>query len=529
MHGHLDTTKAYTGHFIGNQDEVRLSTFITDAWKILEPKTQFVPGWHLDAIADHLTAVTNGHIHNLLINVPPRHCKSLSVSVFWPVWEWINFPERRWLFAAYASSLSIRDSLKCRRLIQSPWFQENWSSKFQLGPDQNEKMRFDNDKGGYRIATGVGGAATGEGGDRVVVDDPHAAGERQSDALREAVLIWWDETMSTRLNDPKNGARVIVMQRLHEKDLSGHVLQQGGYEHLCLPAEFDPARRSTTTLDGFSWYDPRTLDGELLWPQRLGKTEIADAKLRLGPTGYAGQFQQLPVAAGGARFQSAWFRHYTLSGNHYRLVASDGLEKLVPRSTCRRFAVMDPAGTEKSQNDRACYTVIQVWDKTEDHDMILVHQYREQVQTPDAMAAAIRIVHEFRAEYIAVEKDGLGLGMVQTIRRTGINVKPIKARGSKEARSEIAEIRMAAGMVYFPREAPYLWDLEQELLHFPNGEFADQVDALSHAAMQVQRLSGPPTLAEIASDELSQERVTSASLAETIEPNEDKESWENIE
>ncbi len=495
MHGYIDSTETHTRQLVGDQDERRLSAFIIDAWRILEPKTTFIPNWHLDAIAEHLEAVTNGHIRNLLINVPPRHCKSLAVAVFWPVWEWIKHPERRWLFSAYASSLSIRDSLKCRRLIESTWFQENWSKNFQLRGDQNEKSRFDNDKGGYRIATSVGGAATGEGGDRVVVDDPHAAFERQSDAVREAALIWWDETMSTRLNDPKTGARIIVMQRLHEKDLSGHVLQQGGYEHLCLPAEFDPGRRRNTSLgDGIDWSDPRTFDGELLWPARLGKTEIAEAKLRLGPTGYAGQFQQLPVAAGGARFQSAWFRHYTLATNGYRLIQSDGREKLVPRSTCKRFAVMDPAGTEKSQNDRACYTVIQVWDVTLDHDMILVHQYREQVQAPDAMAAAVRIVHEFNAEYIAVEKDGLGLGMVQTIRRTGVAVKPIKARGCKEARSEIAEIRMSAGMIYFPREAPYLWDLEQELLHFPNGEFADQVDALAHAAMQVQRLNGPPKL-----------------------------------
>ncbi len=433
-------------------DEERLSGFIADAWHVLEPKTQFIPGWHLDAIADHLNAVTNGHINNLLINVPPRHCKSLSVSVFWPVWEWIKFPERRWLFSAYASSLSIRDSLKCRRLIESPWFQKNWKDKFQLRGDQNEKARFDNDQGGYRIATSVGGAATGEGGDRVVVDDPHAAGERQSDALREAALTWWDETMSTRLNDPKTGARVIVMQRLHEKDLSGHVLEQGGYEHLCLPAEFDPGRPSKTIVRGYMWSDPRTCDGELLWPARLGKIEIAEAKLRLGPTGYAGQFQQRPVPAGGARFQSAWFRHYTFVESGYRLINSDGRERLIPGKTCKRFAVMDPAGTEKSQNDRACYTVIQVWDVTLEHDMILVNQFREQVQTPDAMAAAVRIVREFGAEYIAIEKDGLGLGMVQTIRRTGVSVKPIKARGSKEARSEIAEIRMAAGMIYFPRE-----------------------------------------------------------------------------
>src|SRR5207302_7641835 len=133
--------------------------------------------------------------------------------------------------------------------------------------------RFDNDHAGYRIATSVDGSATGEGGDRVVVDDPHSVNDRESNAIRRATLIWWDETMSTRLNDPKTGAKVIVMQRIHEKDLSGHVLEQGGYVHLHLPAEFEPSRSYVTSI---GWQDPRTVEGELLWPARIGPIEIAD-------------------------------------------------------------------------------------------------------------------------------------------------------------------------------------------------------------------------------------------------------------
>jgi predicted phage terminase large subunit-like protein len=163
-------------------------------------------------------------------------------------------------------------------------------------------------------------------------------------------------------------------------------------------------------------------------------------------------------------------------GSRYRIAASD----------CHRFAVMDPAGTEPTQNSRPCYTVIQVWDITPAHDMLLVHQYRAQVQTPDATDAAERIARQFNVEFLGVEKDGIGLGIVQALKRRGITVKPIKARGSKEARSETAEIRMAAGQIYFPHGADFLWDLEQELIHFPQGEYADQVDALAHAARLVQ-------------------------------------------
>lgn len=283
--------------------ERSLGEFIRQSWHVLEPSTPYTPGWHLDAIVEHLEAVTNGQIRNLLVNMPPRHMKSLAMSVFWPVWGWINKPEIRWLFSSYALSLSIRDSLKCRRLIESPWFQGRWAHKFALTSDQNAKMRFENDKMGYRIATSVGGAATGEGGDVVGVDDPHNVQEKESEAVREATLIWWDETMSTRLNDQKTGAKVITMQRVHDRDLSGHVLEQGGYVHLCLPAEFEPASKCTTTI---GWEDPRTTEGELLWPDRVGEKELTELKRRLGPSGYAGQFQQRPVPAGGAMFRAEW-------------------------------------------------------------------------------------------------------------------------------------------------------------------------------------------------------------------------------
>src|SRR6516164_8328554 len=142
-----------------------LREFVRQAWPVVEPSTPFVPGWHIDAIIEHLEAVSRGQIRNLLINVPPRHMKSLLVSVFWPAWEWIRHPERRWLFSSYGAQLSIRDSVKCRRLIESPWYQRFWGNRFRLTTDQNTKTRFDNDRSGYRIATSVGGAATGEGGD----------------------------------------------------------------------------------------------------------------------------------------------------------------------------------------------------------------------------------------------------------------------------------------------------------------------------------------------------------------------------
>jgi hypothetical protein len=207
-----------------------LREFVLQAWAVVEPSTPFVPGWHIDVIIEHLEAVTRGQIRNLLMNVPPRHMKSLLVSVFWPAWEWIRWPERRWLFSSYAAQLSIRDSVKCRRLIESPWYQARWGHVFSLTSDQNTKGRFDNNRSGYRLSTSVGGAVTGEGGDRIICDDPHNVQEAESDSVRKNALDWFDVVMSTRVNDPKTSSKLVVMQRCHQQDLSGHLLEQGGFD-----------------------------------------------------------------------------------------------------------------------------------------------------------------------------------------------------------------------------------------------------------------------------------------------------------
>jgi len=161
-----------------------LYEFVRQAWHVLEPNTAFVDGMHMRAICEHLQAVTAGRIRDLIINVPPGHAKSLLTSVFWPAWVWTRHPETRWLFASYAASLSVRDSLRCRRLIESEWYQRRWGNRFQLCGDQNQKHRFENDRTGYRLATSVGGAATGERADIVVVDDPHSVDQAESHAIK---------------------------------------------------------------------------------------------------------------------------------------------------------------------------------------------------------------------------------------------------------------------------------------------------------------------------------------------------------
>jgi hypothetical protein len=285
-----------------------LSTFVAEAWAQLDPASVFAPGFHVEAICSQLQAVTGGRRTRLLITVPPRHGKSSIACVAFPAWAWLQRPELRFMYACYGSDLAGRDSLRTRRLIESPWYRQRWGSLYRLTDDQNTKGRFENDRGGARLATSVGGAATGEGGDIIVIDDPHKVEQAHSALQREAVIDWFSGTISTRLNDPRAGAIIVIGQRLHERDLFGYLLEQGGWTHLCLPAEYDPDHPHRWPADA------RTEPGELLWPARFGREEVEQLKRELGSYGAAGQLQQLPAPAGGGIFERRWWRWYDPSG-----------------------------------------------------------------------------------------------------------------------------------------------------------------------------------------------------------------------
>ncbi|MDW9245312.1 hypothetical protein [Burkholderia cepacia] len=264
---------------------------------MLEPETPYRHGWHVDAIAEHLEAVSRGEIRKLLINVPPGHMKSLSVCVFWPAWHWIGQPHYRWLFGSYSSHLSVRDGNRMRALIDSPWFQQHFGHTFSLAKTTDPYVS--NDRHGFRVNTSVGGVGTGERVHCVVNDDLIRANDAESPAMRAQALSHM-RAMSTRGVDPATFAQVLIMQRVHEDDPAGWAIEQGGWEKLILPAEYEPGRRCVT---GIGFEDPRTQAGELLWPEMFGEQEIADLKTTLGNYDAAAQLQQSPAPPGGGLFK----------------------------------------------------------------------------------------------------------------------------------------------------------------------------------------------------------------------------------
>jgi hypothetical protein len=287
--------------------------FVRAAWPILEPATQFSENWHLDLLAEYLTLVRRREIRRLIINVPPRSMKSLTTTVMFPSWIWATEPWTRFICSSYADSLSIKHSLDRRTLISSPWYQALWGERVKFADDQNLKSEFQNEARGVMLATSTGGGVTGKGCDILIVDDPHNPLQALSDAERSSAIRHFDHVLSTRLDDPKRGAIVVVMQRLHEDDLTGHLLAQQGWEHICLPAEAERHEVWKFPITKNDDRSPRVVErhpGDLLWADRFPQEVLEQYKVRLGSYAYAGQFQQRPSPAEGGILKRSWWRRY---------------------------------------------------------------------------------------------------------------------------------------------------------------------------------------------------------------------------
>jgi len=311
----------------------------------------------MQAICDHLEAVYSGEINRLLINVPPGFSKSLLTSVFFPSWCWANDPHYRFLCASHSQNLAIRDSTKMRRLVQSDWYQDRWGKEVILTGDQNAKTKFENTKAGFREAVAAG-SITGSRGDIVIIDDPHSVESAASEAMRATTADWFLEALPTRLNNPAESAIIVIMQRLNQDDVSGIILdKQLGYEHLCLPMEFESDRKCYTSI-GFE--DPRTEEGELLFPERFPQEVVERDKRVMGSYAAAGQFQQRPAPRGGGIIK----RDDWLLWNDDEAAIHGVKDASTYPVMDYIVASLDTAYTEKQENDASYLTIWGVWQRS---------------------------------------------------------------------------------------------------------------------------------------------------------------------
>lgn len=446
-----------------------LATFVREAWPVLETD-EYVHGWHVDAICEHLEAITDGDINRLLINIPPGTMKSTLTSVFWPAWEWgpRGLPHYRFIGASHEGSLATRDARKMRLLVTSEWYQERWP--VALSRDQSEKINFENEHRGFRQACPVR-SMTGKRGHRIVWDDPHSAEGANSSAEREEAVRIFKETLPTRLVSPKKSAIIIVMQRLHEQDVSGEILAGDyGYEHLMLPMEFERDRRCTTSI---GWSDPRQHEDELLFPGRFPRDVVERDKKAMGTFAVAGQFQQRPAPRSGGLFD--W----------EKLEIVDATPRIV--ETVRYW---DKAGTDGG----GAWTAGVKMGRGVDDLFYILDVVRGQWGATKREAVIKQTAELDGADVVVWIEQEPGSGGKESAESTianlaGYTIKAERATGEKAVRAEPYAVQVEAGNVKVLRGS---WNKEfiDEHKTFPRGKYKDQCDAAGGGFVKLTRPAG---------------------------------------
>lgn len=448
--------------------------FVLGAWHQVE-EDAFVPNWHIQAFALYLQALYDGRIpsRNLIINVPPGHMKSLMLNVFFPAWVWAKDSSKKFLCYSYSSDLTVRDSMKCRKLIGSTWYQEHFPLVIDERNDQKDD--YSNLGGGYRKCFGIGGSLGGWRGDFLLIDDPLEMSKSDSKAERDKVNNAYDTAIVSRGTDPNTFKKVIIMQRLHEEDLCGHVLEKDEpWEQLILPVEYEGER----FVSSIGFQDPRSEIGELLWSKRFNDVYLRFQKSNLGSRGYAGQYQQRPAPLTGNIFKKAWFENRVRPDVIGFYISSD---------------------TAASTSEESARSSIVVGGITGDYRLIPVYVWADKVQFPQLVSKLIEVATMYGEEKlydIVIEKKSSGISAIQTIQQTAPDWIANKVRGytpkvDKEARASVASKWCENGSVLLPPPTEgndWLLKFETELFEFPGGKYKDQVDSFVQLILWVENI-----------------------------------------
>lgn len=450
-----------------------LSHFIRQSWHILEPATTYLHNWHIDCISEHLEAVTAGDIKRLLVNIPPRYMKSTIITIMWPVWEWLRKPWVRYMFDSYSEELMQEHNVSRRTIIESEWFQARYCDRFQLRRDDNRKSQFTNNHRGVMVANR---AATGKGGNRVIIDDPLDPEQAYSDAERESANRRFKVKLSNRLNNKKEDAIIVVMQRVHDKDVSGEALAQG-YLQLKLPSEVGKRTIVHFPISG------RVIirkPGDLLWPEREGPAEIAAARVAMGTWAYAAQYLQEPAPIEGGIIKREWWRWYRQAPGKFDEILQS----------------WDLTFKDTKSSDRVAG---QVWGRR-GAEFFLLDYVCERM----SFSATIQAVRSMRSKWpnarrILIEDAANGPAVIDALKKKITGIVAISPDGSKESRVHAVSPEVEAGNVFLPMVmdgagnwSPHPWaeDFVRLCALFPKGEYDDPVDAFTQAIRRLTKGAG---------------------------------------
>jgi predicted phage terminase large subunit-like protein len=432
-------------------------TFAARCFHDLNPQAELAANWHLEVIAAKLIAVREGKIRRLIINLPPRHLKSLMASIAFPAWCLGHDASAQILCVSYAQDLSDKLARDCRGIMMSPWYRRIFPTR--LAAHRQAVQEFITTANGYRLATSNGGVLTGRGADIILIDDPLKPEEALSDARRQGTNEWYDNTLYSRLNDKRYGGIIVIMQRLHEDDLVGHVLAQEGWVVVSFPAiaEADEVHQIETI------WGPRCFTrrrGEALHPEREPLDTLEHIRRTLGEYNFAGQYQQTPAPLGGGMVKAEWFRRY---GANQR-----------PESFDRIVQSWDTANKVTELSD---FSVCTTWG-IRGKDFFLLNVLRKRLEYP-ALKRAVRDQHrQFDANVVLIEDKASGTQLIQELIADGCHaVTRYKPECDKIMRLHAQTGAFENGFVHLHEAAPWLAEYQHEMTVFPKGKHDDQVDS----------------------------------------------------
>lgn len=473
----------------GEKAHRNLHDFIKQAWHVVEPKRPFVTGWHIEAVCDVLEAVALNQIQNLIINVPPRTSKSTISTIMFQPWCWTKWPHLRWITASYSAELSMSHSAKARKIMMSPWYRRHFADKFDITNGAIKEI--ENSVTGYRLTTSVDGMATGRGGDIIVVDDPHNVKEAHSDVKLRNVRTWYDGTMRSRAEgDVRDLRMILIMQRVHDNDLSGHLVRMGGYEHLCLPMEYNP--KSKCVIPELDFEDPRTEDKEILDKKRFDIHWIDKRKgeniggrnpnliREMDSWSWSGQYGQDPVPLEGGMAKRIWFESVFYD--------SDPME--IYEKSYKVFMSWDMnfKDSEEAKGDTS-YVVGTLWGKL-GPDFYLISMYRAQIGFNDTLKAFQKMVKDFpKAQEKLVEDRANGTAIMATLRSKIPGIIPVDTNNDpKEVRFGSILWLIEAGNVKLPNPEKkgneWVETVLDEVCRFPKASRDDIVDSMTHGLVK---------------------------------------------
>jgi predicted phage terminase large subunit-like protein len=401
-------------------------SFLVRSFAELHAGQAFSPAWHAEVLAAKLQGVGEGAVRRLVVNVPPRHLKSLAASVALPAWLLGHDPSLAIVNVTYAQDLSEKFARDCRAVMTSPWYQSLFSTR--LASSREPLAELATTSGGCRLATSVGGVLTGRGADVILIDDPLKPADAMSESRRRAANGWFDSTLYSRLNDKAKGSIVIVMQRLHEDDLAGHVLKQEGWEFPAI-AEDDEHFAISTPFGAREFRRPA---GEALAPEREPLATLQRIRATIGEMNFASQYQQSPAPAGGGMIKLAWLRRY----------------RDRPEKFDRIIQSWDTANKPSELSD---FSVCTTWGLL-GPNFYLIDVLRKRLSFPELKRAVIDEDRRFSPEAILIEDRASGTQLIQELIAQGCSrATRFSPSGDKVMRLHAQAATIENGFVFLPR------------------------------------------------------------------------------